>query len=97
MSGADANRSTIQERRGLPVNIRRMMGLTTASELLGQAALAEAMGIDRRTLRYKISGERGVSDEDLTLAAGALEANARRIAGLADKLRAEIAQESVAA
>ena len=97
MSEQADNRSAIPERRGLPVNVRRMMGLTTAGEMLGQKNLAEAMSIDQRTLRYKVTADRGVSDEDLTLAAAALEARAARLADHARKLRAEIVPESAAA
>jgi len=71
-----------------------MIALQTAGELLGQKKLAEAMNIDQRTLRYKVTADRGVSDVDLKLAVWALEARAERLADHARKLRAEMAPES---
>jgi hypothetical protein len=92
-----ATRSAVAEQQRLPRDAWRMMGLETASELLGHNALAEALSIDPRSLRYKIQAGRGVSDVDITLAAGALEASAARMADHARKLRAALAPESAAA
>lgn len=72
------------------VNMARMMGLTTAAKLLGgQPELAEAMGIQPRSLRAKLTADRGVSDADLIATALALEAHAARIVRHAIKLREE--------
>lgn len=80
------------ERRGHPLSVERMMGLETSVKMLGsQALLAEALAIDGRSLRAKLTAERGVSDSDLVGAAVALEARAARIAAHATKLRALIA------
>ena len=69
-----------------------MMGLTTAATMLGgQGELAEALGIQPRSLRAKLSAERGVSSADLRSAADALDAHAKRIMAHAEKLRAEAA------
>lgn len=72
------------------INMARMMGLTTAAQLLGgQDKLADALGIQTRSLRSKFTAERGVSDVDLRFAAKALEAHAERIVEHARKLREE--------
>ncbi len=85
-----ANRAGKPARRGLPVEIRRMMGLETAADMLGgQGALADALGITVRGLRAKVSADRGISTADLLAAAMALDAQAIRILDHARKLRAE--------
>lgn len=72
--------------------VARMMGLETAAKLLGgQGPLAGAIGIHARSLRAKLTGERGISRGDLLLAAGALDARAARLADHARKLREEAA------
>ncbi len=71
-------------------NMARMMGLTTAAKLLGgQPELAEAMGIQPRSLRAKLTADRGVSNADLVATALALEMHADRIRDHARKLREE--------
>lgn len=73
-------------------SVVRMMGLTTAATMLGgQSELAEALGIQPRSLRAKFSAERGVSNDDLRSAADALDRQAKRIMAHAEKLRAEAA------
>lgn len=73
-------------------SVMRMMGLTTAATMLGgQSELAEALGIQPRSLRAKFSAERGVSNDDLHSAADALDRQAKRIMAHAEKLRAEAA------
>ena len=73
------------------LSVPRMAGLMKAGALLGSAAaLAEAMGIERRSLRAKTGAERGVSCDDLRAAADALDARAALIIEHAAKLRAEI-------
>ncbi|MBB4618656.1 hypothetical protein [Sphingomonas abaci] len=73
-------------------SVARMMGLTTAATMLGgQSELAEALGIQPRSLRAKFSAERGVSDDDLRSAADALDRQAKRIMAHAEKLRTEAA------
>lgn len=70
------------------VGMARMMGLETAATMLGgKDALGDVLGISGRAVRYKLTGERGVSNADLTLAAGALEKLAQRVADHAVKLR----------
>jgi len=98
MSVADETRSDKAERKSLPIGIRRMRGLLTAAELLnGQKHLAEALGIGARALRHKLSATHGISDENLLLAAVALEKQGERIASLAQKLRNEVASTGVSA
>lgn len=69
-------------------DIRRMAGLERAATMMGgQAALADALGIDARLLRRKIAAERPIRDEELALVAGSLSKRAREIEDLASKLR----------
>jgi hypothetical protein len=69
-----------------------MMGMETAAAILGGVdVLAQALKITPRGVRHKLTGDRGVSDDDLIAAAGALDARAERIAAHAAKLRAEAA------
>lgn len=68
----------------------RMAALMKAGALLGSAkALAEALGIADRTLRAKTGAERGVTNDDLLLAAAALDARAAALTQHAQKLRDE--------
>ena len=72
------------------LSVPRMAGLMKAGVLLGSAAaLAEAMGIEPRSLRAKTGAERGVSCDDLRAAADALDARAALMVEHAAKLRAE--------
>lgn len=67
-----------------------MMGLATAATLLGgQDKVADALGIQPRSLRAKLNADRGVSDADLVLTAAALEKHAAHIIDHAFKLREE--------
>jgi hypothetical protein len=68
-----------------------MRGLEVAAGMLGgQAVLAQALNIDPRSLRAKLTADRGVSDADLLAAAAALDARAAHLVRHAEKLRAEI-------
>jgi DNA-binding transcriptional regulator YdaS (Cro superfamily) len=72
------------------LSVPRMVGLMQAGVLLGSAkALADALGIQPRSLRKKTDSERGVSCEDLRAAADALDARAALMIEHAAKLRAE--------
>jgi len=72
------------------LSVPRMVGLMRAGVLLGSAkALAEALGIQPRSLRAKTDSDRGVSCEDLIAAADALDARAALMVEHAAKLRAE--------
>ena len=71
-----------------PRCLMRMTGLETAVSMIGtQGKLAEAMGIEPRSLRAKLTAERGVADGDLLAAATALDARADHIRDHARKLR----------
>jgi hypothetical protein len=73
-------------------SMARMMGLDTAAMMLGgRHILAEALGLAPRTVRAKLSAERGVSDDDLRSAADALDARAASLTQHAQKLRDEAA------
>jgi hypothetical protein len=68
----------------------RMAALMKAGALLGSAqALADALGIQPRSLRAKTGAERGVSCDDLRAAADALDARAARMVEHAARMRAE--------
>lgn len=78
--------------KGHPLKVERMMGLHTAAMMLGGIEkLAEALTIQERGTRAKISGERGVSDADLLATAAALDERADRVRAHAEKLRQEAA------
>lgn len=82
------------ERKGLPLDVLRMMGLETSVKMLGtQQLLADALGIEVRSLRDKLTANRGVSNDDLIATAAALDVRAGRIADHAAKLRALAAGE----
>lgn len=75
------------------LSVPRMVGLMQAGVLLGSAkALADALGIQPRSLRKKTDSERGVSCEDLRAAAIALDARAALMVEHAAKLRDEAAR-----
>jgi hypothetical protein len=83
--------SSAKAEQAYPVTMARMMGLETAATMLGgKQALADALVLDVRTVRYKLTGDRGVSNADLTSTAAALDALAGRVAAHAAKLRAEV-------
>ncbi len=68
----------------------RMAALMKAGALLGSAAaLADALGIQPRSLRAKTGAERGVSGDDLRAAADALDVRAAAMIEHAAKMRAE--------
>jgi hypothetical protein len=65
------------------------MGLDIASKMLGgQHHLADTLSIGSRAVRAKLSGERGITYSDLTLAAKDLRVRAAKFAAHADKLQA---------
>lgn len=73
------------------VGMARMMGLETAADFLGgKEALGNELGISTRMVRYKLTGDRGVSNGDLLMTAGALDKLAARITAHAAKLRGEV-------
>ena len=91
LSPQPINCSQKQEQRGFPIEIRRMVGMQTAFEILGgKGRLASALGITVRSLNYKLNAERGVSNLDLTLAATTLETRGKKMLDHARKLRDEI-------
>lgn len=75
------------------ITMPRMAALAEAGAMLGGAEkLAAVLGIDPRSLRKKAAAERGISNDDLTAAAAALEARAERLTAHALKLRQEAGQ-----
>lgn len=80
--------SRIQEQqRGLPIDMRRMMGLEVAAGLIEKSALADELCISARALNYKLNAERGSSDAEVTGAACVLDQQAERLLTHAGKLR----------
>lgn len=65
--------------------------LRRASEQVGQAHMAEALGIEPRSLRAKLSADRGVSDHDLRIAATAVEQLAEKMLDQVRAIRAAVA------
>ncbi|MEG3166641.1 hypothetical protein U1737_00350 [Sphingomonas sp. LB3N6] len=91
LSPQPVNCSQKQEQRGYPIEIRRMVGMQTAFEILGgNDRLASALGITVRSLNYKLNAERGVSNLDLALGANTLETRGKKMLDHARKLRDEI-------
>ncbi|NLS27943.1 hypothetical protein S2M10_29450 [Sphingomonas sp. S2M10] len=66
---------------------KRIRLLQSVGEMIGQAALAEALGIEPRSLRAKLGADRGITDAELALAAAALDAHARDMKILAARMR----------
>jgi len=96
-STSPANCAANPAHRGRSIGIRRMMGLETAAAMLGgQGPLAVALGIEPRSLRAKLSADRGVSDADLLFAAAAIETRAAKLLAHAQKLRDEVAVDVAA-
>ncbi len=62
--------------------------LQRAATHVGPADLAEALGIEPRSLRAKLSADRGISDTDLRSAAAAVEARADALLAQARAIRA---------
>lgn len=62
----------------------RIRMLQRASEFVGPVQLADALGLQPRSLRAKLSVDRGVSNDDLRWAAAAME---RRIEEIQAQVR----------
>lgn len=86
-AGCSRNR---EQQRGLPIDMRRMMGLEVATKLLGKSALAEELGVSIRALNYKLNAERGISDDEVLDTACLLEQQAERLINHARKLRGAV-------
>lgn len=69
-------------------SVRRILLLDRASQAIGGGAkLGEVLGISRRAVNYKLVSDRGVTDDELLLAADAVEARATELLRLAADLR----------
>lgn len=77
-----------EPKSGSPAPLSPLAQLTWASVYLGVPALAQALGIEERSARAKLSGDRGISPADLRAVIPALEQRATAIATLLDALRA---------
>jgi len=79
-----------REQVAFPVAVVRMMRLDTVGGLLGNGRLADELCITVRALNFKISGDRGASDANLTDAAAALASRGEGLVAHAQKLREAI-------
>lgn len=82
---------SVPEKRNIAQAARRIMLLQQASDMAGQAALADAMNISTRGLRYKLATNWGVGDADLMVAAALLDRRADALAKLGAAIRSAIA------
>ena len=73
------------------VRARRIHLLWTAVDLFGHQRAADALGIERRSLRAKLEATRGVHDDNLILVATALERHATTLIDHANTIRAALA------
>ena len=89
-SARSATCSPKREQVAFPIAVIRMMGLDTAAALLGKSTLADELCITVRALNFKISGDRGASDANLTDAAAALASRSEGLVAHAHKLREAI-------
>ena len=68
--------------------LARMTALRRAAVMLGsQEALAGSMGIETRSLRAKLGGDRAITNADLLAASHALSERERLMGLLSDRLR----------
>lgn len=80
-----------EKRHGsLSERLVRITMLQKAQDMIGQERLADGMGLAARSLRAKLSIDRGLSDADLLGAAGAVEARAAELTALAGKIREQV-------
>lgn len=77
----------------LPMGLRarRIRLLWTAVDLFGHQRVADALGIERRSLRAKLEATRGVHDDNLLLVATALDRHATVLIDHANTIRAALA------
>lgn len=80
-------------KNGAVRDARKIGALERAAEFVGQAALAEALGMGTRLLRQKIAAERPIRDEELSAAARLVSIRAAQGAELADRLTALITEQ----
>lgn len=70
---------------------RRIRLRWTAVDLVGHQRAADALGIERRSLRAKLEATRGVHDDNLLLVATALDRHAIALVDHANTIRAALA------
>jgi hypothetical protein len=69
----------------------RVMLLQSATDALGQAALSDALDIQPRSLRAKLSLDRQITDSNLRVAVSALSARSDELARLAASMQEAMA------
>lgn len=69
----------------------RIRLLRVAGEYVGHEVLARSLGIQERSLRAKLTADRGIEDSDLRIAADAIEAKASAMMAHAAQMRERIA------
>lgn len=88
VAGASAAPSEPENRLSpMRETLNRIRYLQRAGEMIGQRAVAEALGIEPRSLRAKLGGDRGITDADLAIVGAALDAHARDMQILAARMR----------
>ncbi len=75
-------RTTTEPESGSPKALSPGGMLVLAALHLGNARTAQLLGIEDRSLRAKLAGERGTDDADLSRLVGDLETRARSIDAL---------------
>lgn len=78
-------------RLAMGLRARRIGLLWTAVDLFGHQRAADALGIERRSLRAKLEASRGVHDDNLLLVATALDQHAATLIDHANTIRAALA------
>lgn len=82
-SGSPADAITEMKQR-----VQHHRWINFAALYLGVPALARALDIEERSIRAKVSGDRGTNADDIRALVPALEARATAIATLLDAIRA---------
>ena len=72
----------------MKLRVQHHRWINFAALYLGVPALARALDIEERSIRAKVSGDRGTNADDIRALVPALEARASAIATLLDAIRA---------
>lgn len=86
-----ADATVPETRQTMGLRARRIRLLWTAVDLFGHQRAADALGIERRSLRAKLEATRGVHDDNLLLVASALDRHAATLVDHASTIRAALA------
>lgn len=92
-----ADATAPENRLTMGMRARRITLLWTAVDLFGHQRAADALGIERRSLRAKLEASRGVHDDNLHQVATALDQHANTLLDHAKTIRAALAGGAAAA